>query len=824
MSKKSKEKTLRLNLQKLIGLESRAPGVFKDDIQQIKQKLEMLDADRYRGALVRARTERLAAGETPTKRILGIEKAQSRRNQIIEIEWKGRLSAEKEDVERAFFEYYQTLFDARAVDLENFQRAFLGAMPRLHDEDKERLELPITGDEVECAILKLNPGKAPGPDGLSSAFYKKFKHILSPLLAAVYNEAFDLKALPPSFAEAHTILIPKTDNREKLKQVTAYRPISLTNVDYKILMKVIAQRLQTVITELVGPHQTCGIKGRSIFTNIHKARCVLECCDAMNACVAVLQLDLEKAFDCVSHEILLGILDYVNVGAVIRDSVAMAYQNCTTRLIVNKNLGAPVKVRRSVRQGCPLSPLLFCIYIEALCLRIIQCEGVKGFQMCGSEVKLLAYADDVAVFCADIESVERAVGEVKVFSAATGSHVNWGKCLGFWHGNWPSTPSTLANVSWVTTPVQYLGAPLDSYKNSEQYWQAQTQETRRKTEKWKGVSLSMFARATVCNLFLVSKIWFVMQVLHCSRVNVQKIHRVFAVFIWGSTWERCARDNLFRRVRDGGLGLTHLFVRQLVNRFLFLRDTSDPFLRAACQLRLARALPELIVSTESMSCGVHGFFKEIVSAVRFLLARFSIEYLSSVSRKKLYKDIRDSVFPVPLYRSIYRDGPGQDVLKRVKRMPVKPGVKTFFFKLHTGTLSVRTYLEERGMFVPWGTMCYTCKLPETVEHVFLHCWEGVYFWDVLQRTIRKDLPLDPHGIRFLATESDDGVPFDLIMLIGLHSLWLSRTARLHNDEDARPARLYFRESISAYVEGVKSQGSVPEWLPRIEPLATLREF
>ncbi|CAN7991243.1 unnamed protein product [Ixodes hexagonus] len=91
-----------------------------------------------------------------------------------------------------------------------------------------------------------------------------------------------------------------------------------------------------------------------------------------------------------------------------------------------------------------------------------------------------------------------------------------------------------------------------------------------------------------------------MQVLHCSRVNVQKIHRAFAVFIWGSTWERCARDNLFRRVRDGGLGLTHLFVRQLVNRFLFLRDTNDPFLRAACQLRLARALSELNVSTESI--------------------------------------------------------------------------------------------------------------------------------------------------------------------------------------------------------------------------------
>ncbi|CAN7988396.1 unnamed protein product [Ixodes hexagonus] len=126
-----------------------------------------------------------------------------------------------------------------------------------------------------------------------------------------------------------------------------------------------------------------------------------------------------------------------------------------------------------------------------------------------------------------------------------------------------------------------------------------------------------------------------MQVLHCSRVNVQKMHRVFAVFIWASTWERSARDNLFRRVRDGGLGLTHLFLRQLVNRFLFLRDTTDPFLQAMCQLRLAHVLPQMIVSTGSIPGTVFGFFREIVASVRFLQTRFSMEYLSNVPRKKI---------------------------------------------------------------------------------------------------------------------------------------------------------------------------------------------
>ncbi|CAN7990466.1 unnamed protein product [Ixodes pacificus] len=315
-----------------------------------------------------------------------------------------------------------------------------------------------------------------------------------------------------------------------------------------------------------------------------------------------------------------------------------------------------------------------------------------------------------------------------------------------------------------------------------------------------------------------------MQVLHCSRVNVQKFHRVFAVFIWASSWERCARDNLFRQVQDGGLGLTHLFVSQLVNKFLFFRDTSDPFQRTVCQMRLARALAQLIVSKECISGQVFGFFREIVSSLRFLQTRFSVEYLSNVTRKKLYKDIRDSVFSVPMYRAIYCEGPGQDVLKRVKRMPVKPGVKTFFFKLHTGTLSLRTYLEEKGMFVFWGTICYTCKVPETIEHVFLHCGEGVFFWDVLQKTLRKDFLLDRHGIRFLAIDNDEGVPFDLIMHLGLHSLWLSRTARLHNDADAQPARMYLRQSVVAYVEGVKTQATAPDWLSRIEPLVMLKEF
>lgn len=137
---------------------------------------------------------------------------------------------------------------------------------------------------------------------------------------------------------------------------------------------------------------------------------------------------------------------------------------------------------------------------------------------------------------------------------------------------------------------------------------------------------------------------------------------------------------------------------------------------------------------------------------------------------------------------------------------------------------MKTFMEDRGFPVPWGSHCLICKQPETIDHVVLHCWEGVYFWDVLKRTIKKEFPLNPHGIRYLAVKNEDGVPFDFVMLNGLHCLWRARMAGYYCDPDARPARFYFRESMSRYIEIKKMEDCVPDCLSRLEPLTGLKEY
>lgn len=211
----------------------------------------------------------------------------------------------------------------------------------------------------------------------------------------------------------------------------------------------------------------------------------------------------------------------------------------------------------------------------------------------------------------------------------------------------------------------------------------------------------MFTRATVCNVFLASKVGNVLQVLCITRANIQRLHRAFAVFDWGSTWERMIRSNLFLSVKSGGLGLVHLFLKQVVSRFLFLRDQRDDFIRTMIQVRMRDALPDFIVSSSGLRRGgLRGFLCEVVWSYNFLKVRFLLEYLSNVPRRRLYKDVIEISLPVPVYRSIDIAGSARNVLKRVKKMPVKPSTKSFFFQLHSGTLPVKPWLQEKGIFVP----------------------------------------------------------------------------------------------------------------------------
>ncbi|CAN7949049.1 unnamed protein product [Ixodes hexagonus] len=335
---------------------------------------------------------------------------------------------------------------------------------------------------------------------------------------------------------------------------------------------------------------------------------------------------------------------------------------------------------------------------------------------------------------------------------------------------------------------------------------------------------SIFGRARACNIFLAARLWYVLQVICCARSHIQKFHRIFATFVWGSTWEPLRRDNLFRCVDAGGLGLLHIFLKQVISRFLFFRTASHHFLRTYMQTELSGALPYLVVSTvPACTSRPLGYLREVVSAIGFLKTRFSLEYLFRVSRKSLYADLLDVTFAVPLYRSLFSNGAGQDVLKRVLKLRVSPSAKSFFFKLHTATLPVKPWLRERGIFVPWSVNCRLCNQPETIEHCFIFCTDAYLFWDVLQRTLKKDLNINAYTIRFLPLDPNDGFPYDLFTLMGLHSLWKTRMIDI-NADPPRSTKSNFIETASHVRNVFDYLDDRPDWYPLLGRCLLLPDF
>ena len=244
--------------------------------------------------------------------------------------------------------------------------------------------------------------KSPGIDGLTPEFYKHFWNTLQTPLCDMINETYTTGHLPESSKLAVVSLIYKNGDPQLLKN---YRPISLMNYDYKVLAFVLAQRFQNVVNKVISNDQSAYIKDRFLGNNVRLVCDIIDYCDKYEEAGVLLSLDFEKAFDTVEWDFVFECLTKFNFGTNFINWIKILY---TEPQLVIKNNGyfsKKIKLSRGLRQGCPISALLFILVVEVLAVKIKNNKSIKGFQFNTHEVKISQYADDMMLILSDINSV-----------------------------------------------------------------------------------------------------------------------------------------------------------------------------------------------------------------------------------------------------------------------------------------------------------------------------------------------------------------------------------------------------------------------------------
>ena len=548
-------------------------------------KKEISELSQARGAIKRSRHRFIDLSEKNTTYFLQLERSNQSKQVITELYSKtNSLVKDPTLILTEIHDFYKTLMNEPDVNIEKGSELFLNNFlsecdhPILNNEEKNSLDKPISIGELLTALKALNRDSSPGCDGLTPLFYLSFWESLKKPFFDCLNDSINNEFLSISQRRSIITLLPKGTGEDN-KNIKMYRPISLTNTDYKVISKVLAQRLQTVLKKIINNSQVGYVVGRSINDHIRLIDDILNFSNNENLPGIVVSLDYQKAFDTVNKRAILTALRKFNVGEHFITYVNTLISN-TEASVKNANwFTSYFSTDRGVRQGCCLSPLLFILVVELLSIKIRNNQGIEGLldsslDAFTTETKVISYADDMSLFLKSLESLNLALTEIDQFKLFSGLVLNRAKSIGMWLGNNADRPVGEEGLRWLapTENIKILGIFFNPKKEAsliEDNWNSKIQSIKNLILNWSKRNVSIWGKCLISKTFLLSKINYIIQSLALPDTILKEIDNLIFKYLWKQEtntngFERINRNTLCLSIEQGGLAMISIIDQQQV--------------------------------------------------------------------------------------------------------------------------------------------------------------------------------------------------------------------------------------------------------------------
>ena len=555
-------------------------------LSEKQNELKIYREKKIDGIIVRAKARWHLQGEKNSKYFLNLEKKHYIEKSIPKlINDKGEEIKDLPDIIKEQQKFYETLYTSCApVFNEDFENTFFPRddnMRKLSNDESVEMEDQISVEECYNVLKGMKKNKSPGSDGFTTEFYLYFWKDLKYQMARSFQETFRKGLMSDSQKLGIITCLPKPGKpREYIKN---WRPISLLNVDYKILSGVIAQRIKKNLNPLVSNCQKGFISGRYIGECTRLVSDLIDYARKNNLKAILLLIDFEKAFDSLEWPFIDRTLEHFNFGRNIRQWIKILYTNIESCIINNGFCSERFCLHRGVRQGDPLSPYLFILAAEILARAIMNDVNIKGISIDDTEYLLSQLADDTSVFLEENEHSFRSCIELlDKFSKISGLKINYSKTLAITLGidyNLDYDLDLGQEIRWQSKgQFTLLGIRYDLEKENftEVNYYSKLKEFEKTFKDWNARSLTIYGKICIIKSLALPKLIHLFSSLPNPPEDIlKKIESACFKFIWEGKPEKIKRSTMYNSYDKGGFKLPNMKIFCMAQKLTWIKKLLD---------------------------------------------------------------------------------------------------------------------------------------------------------------------------------------------------------------------------------------------------------